>query len=46
MKAGGDPRENGVSRHRTQRPGRPHEGKVAVLQSNRRWACDITTFKL
>ena len=33
-------------RHRTQRPGRPHEGKVAVLQSNQRWACDITTFKL
>jgi len=33
-------------RHHTQRPGRPHEGKVAVLQSNRRWACDITTFKL
>ena len=34
------------NRHRTQRPGRPHEGKVAVLQSNQRWACDITTFKL
>lgn len=33
-------------RHRTQRPGRRHEGKVAVLQSNRQWACDITTFKL
>jgi len=33
-------------RQRTQRPGRPHEGKVAVLKSNRRWACDITTFKL
>jgi putative transposase len=33
-------------RQRTQRPGRPHEGKVAVLQSNRRWACDLTTFKL
>jgi putative transposase len=33
-------------RHHTQRPGRSHEGKVAVLQSNRRWACDITTFKL
>lgn len=33
-------------RHRTQRPGRRHEGRVAVLQSNRRWACDITTLKL
>jgi len=33
-------------RHRTQRPGRRHEGGVAVLQSNRRWACDITTLKL
>ena len=33
-------------RHRTQRPGRRHEGKAAVLQSNQRWACDITTFKL
>ena len=33
-------------RHRTRRPGRPHAGKVAVLQSNRRWACDSTTFKL
>jgi len=33
-------------RHRTQRPGRRHEGKVAVLQSNQRWACDLTTFKL
>jgi putative transposase len=33
-------------RRRTQRPGRRHEGKVAVLQSNQRWACDITTLKL
>jgi putative transposase len=33
-------------RHRTQRPGRPHKGKVAVLRSNQRWACDITIFKL
>ena len=33
-------------RHRTQRPGRPHEGKVAVPSSNRRWACDITNLKL
>lgn len=33
-------------RPRNQRPGRRHEGKVAGLQSNRRWACDITTFKL
>jgi putative transposase len=33
-------------RQRTQRPGRRHAGKVAVLQSNQRWACDITTFKL
>jgi len=33
-------------RYRAQRPGRRHEGKVAVLQSNQRWACDITTFKL
>jgi putative transposase len=33
-------------RHRTQRPGRPHQGKVAVLRSNQRWACDITTFRL
>ena len=33
-------------RHRTQRPGRPHEGKVAVFRPNQRWACDITTFKL
>ena len=33
-------------RKRTLRPGRRHEGKVAVPQSNRRWACDITTLKL
>ena len=33
-------------RRRLSRPGRRHEGKVAVLQSNQRWACDITTFKL
>lgn len=33
-------------RRRTLRPGRPHEGKVAVLRSNQRWACDITTLKL
>lgn len=28
------------------RPGRRHEGKVAVLRSNQRWAADITTLKL
>jgi putative transposase len=33
-------------RRHTPRSGRRHEGKVAVLRSNRRWACDITTFKL
>jgi putative transposase len=33
-------------RHRTVRPGRRHEGKVAVLRSNQRGACDITTLKL
>ena len=33
-------------RQSTVRSGRPHEGKVAVLQSNRRWACDITSLKL
>ena len=33
-------------RHRTLRPGRRHDGKVAVLQSNQRWACDITTLTL
>jgi len=33
-------------RQRTQRAGRRHEDKVAMLQSNRRWACNITTFKL
>jgi putative transposase len=33
-------------RRRTVRPGRRHEGKVAVLRSNRRWACDITSLKL
>lgn len=33
-------------RRRTLRPGRRHEGKVAVLHANQRWACDITTLKL
>jgi putative transposase len=33
-------------RRRTPRPGRRHEGKVAVLRPNQRWACDITTVKL
>jgi putative transposase len=33
-------------RPRAPRPGRRHEGKVAVLRSNQRWACDLTTFKL
>ena len=33
-------------RRRTLRPGRPHQGKVAVLRSNQRWACDITSLKL
>jgi putative transposase len=33
-------------RRRTPRPGRRHEGKVAVLRPNQRWACDITALKL
>ena len=33
-------------RRRTLRPGRRHEGKVAVLRSNQRWACDITSLPL
>ena len=33
-------------RRRILRPGRRHQGKVAVLRSNQRWACDITNLPL
>lgn len=31
-----------TDRHRTRRPGRRHDGQVAVEEPNRRWASDIT----
>lgn len=33
------------TRQRARRPGRLHEGQVSVLESNRRWASDITSIK-
>jgi putative transposase len=34
-----------TSRSQVRRPGRPHDGRVQVAESNRRWASDITSIR-